>query len=211
MKIEWNVVTWYSKLLAIIFLLGVFPAWTFYLGTQYENTEEVLSQPISNLPAFIGNTHLPSDTAFNLDPAVYIPGLIFESQYASGEVGKFNSDHTINLKWGRDYAGPNDTRPSGGTGTWNVKGSILTIKGTATIDGSYDFSTLNKDFSEIDADKDPKILLERNVGGKIVVGRWNTDVAMDNQTLVGFFIADSLDTLSQITDVSSARMLFNMK
>ncbi len=34
--IEWNRVTWYSKLLAAIFLLGVFPALTFYIGTQYE-------------------------------------------------------------------------------------------------------------------------------------------------------------------------------
>ncbi len=33
--IKFNQVTWYSKLLAIIFFIGVLPAWTFYLGKQY--------------------------------------------------------------------------------------------------------------------------------------------------------------------------------
>jgi len=34
--IEWNRVTWYSKLGAIILFLGVIPALCFYIGTQYE-------------------------------------------------------------------------------------------------------------------------------------------------------------------------------
>ncbi len=38
MKIKWNEYTWYSKLSAVIFFIGIFPAWTFYLGTQYEKT-----------------------------------------------------------------------------------------------------------------------------------------------------------------------------
>jgi len=36
MNIKWNEVTWYSKLLSVIFLLGVVPVLTFYIGTQYE-------------------------------------------------------------------------------------------------------------------------------------------------------------------------------
>ncbi len=38
MKIKWNKYTWYSKLSAVIFFIGILPAWTFYLGTQYEKT-----------------------------------------------------------------------------------------------------------------------------------------------------------------------------
>jgi hypothetical protein len=38
MNIKFNVVTWYSKLLSILFFIGVLPVLTFYIGTQYELT-----------------------------------------------------------------------------------------------------------------------------------------------------------------------------
>jgi len=41
-KIEWNVVTWYSKLAAIILFLLVLPTLTFYIGVQYAKTMEVV-------------------------------------------------------------------------------------------------------------------------------------------------------------------------
>jgi hypothetical protein len=34
--IEWNKVTWYSKLAAVIFFLLILPLWTFCLGRSYE-------------------------------------------------------------------------------------------------------------------------------------------------------------------------------
>lgn len=37
-KIEWHKVTWYSKILAGIILLGALPVLTFYIGAQYEET-----------------------------------------------------------------------------------------------------------------------------------------------------------------------------
>lgn len=37
--IVWNKVTWYSKLLAVIFFLGILPAWTFFLGMKYEEAK----------------------------------------------------------------------------------------------------------------------------------------------------------------------------
>lgn len=39
MKIKFNVVTWYSKLLAIIFFIAVLPIWTFYIGTKVKEVE----------------------------------------------------------------------------------------------------------------------------------------------------------------------------
>lgn len=45
MNIQWNTVTWYSKVLALIFLLVVLPIWTFYLGMRYE---EAISYSLSN-------------------------------------------------------------------------------------------------------------------------------------------------------------------
>ncbi len=50
MNIKWNEVTWYSKLLAAIFILGVFPALTFYIGVKYHEAIQV--QSIS-LDAFV--------------------------------------------------------------------------------------------------------------------------------------------------------------
>jgi hypothetical protein len=42
MYIKWNQYTWYSKLAAAIFFIIILPAWTFYLGTEYEKTVEVI-------------------------------------------------------------------------------------------------------------------------------------------------------------------------
>ncbi len=39
--VQWHEVTWYSKLGAIIIFVGVVPALSFYIGTQYQLTKEV--------------------------------------------------------------------------------------------------------------------------------------------------------------------------
>ncbi len=50
--IEWNKVTWYSKLGAIILFVGVVPALAFYIGTQYQNTVDysLITVPVSQEP-----------------------------------------------------------------------------------------------------------------------------------------------------------------
>ncbi len=42
MNIKWNTVTWYSKLLSVIFFIAILPVWTFYLGMKYQEAKEVL-------------------------------------------------------------------------------------------------------------------------------------------------------------------------
>ncbi|MEI8061920.1 MAG: hypothetical protein WCG97_01325 [bacterium] len=44
MTIKFNKVTWYSKLAALILFILVVPTLTFYIGREYERTQEVLSQ-----------------------------------------------------------------------------------------------------------------------------------------------------------------------
>lgn len=44
MEIKFNTVTWYSKLLAAIVIFGILPFLMFYIGTQYQETKEVLQQ-----------------------------------------------------------------------------------------------------------------------------------------------------------------------
>jgi hypothetical protein len=47
MKIEWNRITWYSKLGAIILFILVIPILTFYIGIQYEKTTNILNSTSS--------------------------------------------------------------------------------------------------------------------------------------------------------------------
>jgi hypothetical protein len=49
LHIKFNVVTWYSKLLSIIFFIAVLPVLTFYIGTQYQLTVDLQSGQNMNL------------------------------------------------------------------------------------------------------------------------------------------------------------------
>lgn len=54
MNIKFNVVTWYSKLLSIIFFIAVLPVLTFYIGSQYQITLDAEnSQQISLTPVLV--------------------------------------------------------------------------------------------------------------------------------------------------------------
>ncbi|HZS42737.1 MAG TPA: hypothetical protein VFA52_00780 [Candidatus Paceibacterota bacterium] len=71
--IKGNEVTWYSKLAAIIFFIGVLPTLTFYVGTQFELTQSTLkseksSIPDSATPSFLSNKFLTSDNNCNVLP-----------------------------------------------------------------------------------------------------------------------------------------------
>jgi hypothetical protein len=50
MKIVFNEVTWYSKLAAVIFFIGVLPVLTFCIGKQYGEVMALSNQPIYNSP-----------------------------------------------------------------------------------------------------------------------------------------------------------------
>lgn len=54
MNIKFNVVTWYSKLLSIIFFIAVLPVLTFYIGGQYQLTLDMQNgQQISLAPVLV--------------------------------------------------------------------------------------------------------------------------------------------------------------
>ncbi len=53
MNIQFNVVTWYSKLLSIIFFIAVLPALTFYIGRQYELATNIQAGPSDPVPTSI--------------------------------------------------------------------------------------------------------------------------------------------------------------
>jgi len=47
--IKFNEITWYSRLAAPILFIGILPALTFYIGTRYEEAENI--NVISIVPA----------------------------------------------------------------------------------------------------------------------------------------------------------------
>ena len=66
MKIKWNKYTWYSKMLAVVFFIGVMPVLSFYIGTQYQGA---LYDADYVTPSELGNSianHHPS-TATSTD------------------------------------------------------------------------------------------------------------------------------------------------
>jgi len=103
MNIKWNEVTWYSKLFAAIFLLGVLPVLAFYIGTQYElairaNSVQVVrvagSPEISNSKLSGWKTYLNPVYGFSVQyPAEAVPvdttgteGISFQKVDSQGNV-----------------------------------------------------------------------------------------------------------------------------
>jgi hypothetical protein len=43
MRVQFNAVTWYSRLLSYLFVFGIFPVLIFYIGKEYQQTVMVLS------------------------------------------------------------------------------------------------------------------------------------------------------------------------
>lgn len=50
--IVWTRVTWYSKLLAAVFFIFLFPALTFFLGKEYAYTEKALENQTPSAQSF---------------------------------------------------------------------------------------------------------------------------------------------------------------
>ena len=75
---QFNVVTWYSKLLSIIFFIAVLPVLTFYIGTQYQRTVDVESGRdviISQNPIIV-----PKNTQQEVIPKIDIGGSALEGE-----------------------------------------------------------------------------------------------------------------------------------
>lgn len=98
MNIKWNEVTWYSKLAAIIFLIGVFPVVTFYIGTQYQATLDVIS---FEAPDSVQLVPINDVTLRNTDNVFRNADNAFEIQYpkefvlSEDDEAEFNKDPNL--------------------------------------------------------------------------------------------------------------------
>ncbi|MCC2630830.1 MAG: nitrite reductase, partial [Candidatus Paceibacter sp.] len=65
MNIEFNKVTWYSKLAAVILFIFVIPWWTFYIGMRYQETVDILKQ--ESVKGVTENTLLNNNSSFTFE------------------------------------------------------------------------------------------------------------------------------------------------
>ncbi len=72
--IEWHKRTWYSKLAAVIFFIGILPFWIYYVGTQYQlvkNSDQVQNvefQKTIVTPANLNNKKIPDASENRMCP-----------------------------------------------------------------------------------------------------------------------------------------------
>jgi hypothetical protein len=72
MKIEWNRVTWYSKLSALIVFVVIFPVVTFAIGVQYGMVVEIKRSNIDiKMEKEKDTNKLPAFTSQDLDKGWY--------------------------------------------------------------------------------------------------------------------------------------------
>jgi uncharacterized protein YecT (DUF1311 family) len=85
--IIWNKVTWYSKLLAVIFFIGVLPAWTFCIGRQYQETKDIYKS-IKPMESLATSPHQEESYCSDTSPGGFV-------QCQRGELNKADSEMNV--------------------------------------------------------------------------------------------------------------------
>jgi membrane-bound inhibitor of C-type lysozyme len=114
-KIQWNKVTWYSKLAAVILFVIVF-AWAFHLGRQYESVYEAnLSASATSSVVDLVKENLITNVAFKCDAGKTVQAQFMQNTIGQGSVALELSDgrsmtlpQTISADGGR-YAKPDES------------------------------------------------------------------------------------------------------
>ena len=169
-------------LLMVIIIIFLLPIWciNYYLpnGTKHTFCKNILL--LFHPPLFSENVPKNKITLVNK---------IFITTYMSGEVGIFKSDGTIISSFGINEPVP-EPRLKTKIGTWKLDGDILIVSGTAISDGKYNFQKM----------------VQKEVDNTSVYGDLPNNYDSQNWDS-GFIIAENLDILNKLTDVSFFRSL----
>jgi hypothetical protein len=115
MKIEWNKVTWYSKLIALALFVAL-PFIGFYYGAQYGKTVAVISQ----MPAMMTSSIATNPTYYN-NPAEW-------QTDANNTAGGFSIAYPLDFDTQDNYlATPSSDWRVDANGTWGIKYFTLTV------------------------------------------------------------------------------------
>lgn len=120
-KIQWNKVTWYSKLIAVILFVAVF-AWAFYLGEMYEQIFQ-----IKNTVAMNSITEsLINNVAFSCDSGKTIQAQFMQNTLGQGSVA-------LQLSDGRSLILPQAISADGGRYTTPDESFVFWDKGNGSF------------------------------------------------------------------------------
>ncbi len=215
--IKFNEVTWYSKLAAIVFFLGVFPLVTFYLGMQYgivlelqkdaEQTYTINTPPTTQA----STTGIPYTMVPTNDPAFTYPQitsfrepLILEQvnqkiaeTFGQAGCGPDTSDETFewNVVTTVDYA-ENDIFSVNASGNYFCGGAypVNNFTQTLTFDMTtgelIEFPMLFESF-----DTDQELILETIYAAQITLAEMSADIAEEGSCSV----VNNLETLLNYT------------
>jgi hypothetical protein len=107
----------------IILVISILGAVVYAKYNRSANLPLSSPSPIAQEPT--DNRNCISNETKVTDAKSYFTNKWYEDFTTSGSWGQLKPDGTVPEGWGLDYAGPNDTRPSSGVGSWRFDNGTL--------------------------------------------------------------------------------------
>ncbi len=185
MSIQFNVVTWYSKLLSIIFFIAVVPTLTFFIGQKYQQTIDATNgQSISAVMPVLPtrNTQIKEPVAIDIGDGVLEGktfGFVTEIYEKGGELW-VNIDPADQVSLAEcvfrayDEQSSRDCQAPNGTTIWNTSTSTITVP----LDPKAMVAVYYNDGTKIDLK--PKVINSKN--GKLYAFSLSTPTVLSSTT-----------------------------
>lgn len=133
MQIKWNEVTWYSKLAAVIFFIGVLPILTFCIGAQYEKAKSeyvIVSPQVEIIPVTQNSVTVSGTYSYNQ----LVGGLnldFFVDKNTESEIPRDKND--LRIPWFR-FVNRDEALSLLKIDKFKLIGNRCEIKGEATVE-----------------------------------------------------------------------------
>jgi hypothetical protein len=181
MSIQFNVVTWYSKLLSIIFFIAVVPALTFFIGQKYQQTLDVTNNQsmlvVTPVVPSVRSTDTKEPISIDIGDGVLEGktfGFVTEIYEKGGELW-VNIDPADQVTMAEcvfrayDEQSSRDCQAPNGTTVWNTSTSTITVP----LDSKAMIAVYYNDGTKIDLK--PKVINSKN--GKLYAFSLSTTTA----------------------------------
>jgi hypothetical protein len=168
MSIQFNVVTWYSKLLSIIFFIAVVPALTFFIGQRYQQTLDITNNQsmLAAMPvvSVVRSTESEDSVSIDIGDGVLEGktfGFVTEIYEKGGELW-VNIDPADQVTMAEcvfrayDEQSSRDCQAPNGTTVWNTSTSTITVP----LDSKAMIAVYYNDGTKIDLK--PKVINSKN-------------------------------------------------
>lgn len=117
MKVKFNVVTWYSRLLSYFFIFGIFPVIVFWIGVRYNQTVEVLSY------SYVAASAAYMDGAYDTKSFQGTGSHAARAAIAGTWIDNKDGGHELIIKPDNMFYEKNDGQVKG-SGSWMIRDSL---------------------------------------------------------------------------------------